>query len=65
MMIKESIQCAFLCMGLYASVAVVSLMLGCFISSVLNEKDDAMLYAWLVSTAGVAFSLLYIIDNML
>lgn len=62
---KELIQYAFLCMGLYAGVAVASMMLGCLISHIINEEDDAMLYAWLTSTAGFAFSLLYIINNML
>lgn len=56
---KELIQYAFLCIGLYVGVAVVTLLLGCFISSVINEKDDAMLYAWLISTGGFVFSLLY------
>lgn len=62
---KELIQYAFLCIGLYAGVAVASMLLGCFISSIVNEKDDAILYAWITSTAGFVFSLLYIIDNML
>ena len=64
-MIKESIQYAFLCIGLYAGVAVVSLMLGCFIANITNEPDDSMLYAWLTSTAGLTISLVYIIKNML
>lgn len=62
---KELIQYAFLCIVLYAGVAVASMLLGCFISSIVNEKDDAILYAWIISTAGFVFSLLYIIDNML
>mgnify|MGYP004485511471 CR=1 FL=1 len=64
-MIKEPIQYAFLCIGLYAGVAVVSLMLGDSIANITNEKEDAILYAWLTSTLGLAISLVYIIKNML
>lgn len=63
-MIKEPIQYAFLCIGLYACIAVVSLMLGGFIAKIINEPDDAMLYAWLTSTVGLTFSLLHIIGAL-
>lgn len=58
---KELIQYAFLCMGTYVCIAVASILLGCFISKIMNEPDDAMLYAWLTSTAGLTFLLLHII----
>lgn len=45
-------------------VAVVSILLGCFIAKIINEQDDAMLYAWLTSTAGLTFSLLHIIGAL-
>lgn len=64
-MIKEPIQYAFLCIGLYAGIAVVSLMLGCFIESVTNKRGDAITNAWLTSTFGLTLSLVYIIKNML
>lgn len=60
-MIKEPIQYAFLCIGLYAGVSVVSLMLGCFIANITNERDDEMVHAWITSIAGFTFSLLHII----
>lgn len=60
-MIKETIQYAFLCIGLYVGVDVASILLGCFIAKIINEPEDAMLYAWLTSTAGFTFSLLHII----
>lgn len=63
-MIKEPIQYAFLCIGLYVGIAVVSLMLGGFIANITNERGDAMLYAWLTSTAGLTFSLLHIIGML-
>lgn len=61
---KEPIQYAFLCIGIYVCVAVVSILLGCFIAKIINEPDDAMLYAWLTSTAGFTFLLLHIIDML-
>ena len=61
---KELIQYAFLCMGTYVCVAVASILLGCFISKIMNEPDDAMLYAWLISTAGLTFLLLHIIGAL-
>lgn len=63
-MIKELIQYAFLCMGIYVCIAVASILLGCFISKIINEPDDAMIYAWLTSTAGLTFSLLRIIGML-
>lgn len=63
-MTKELIQYTFLCIGLYAGIAVASLMLGCFISHITNEPDDAILYAWLTSTMGFTLSLLYIISTL-
>lgn len=63
-MTGELIQCAFLCMGAYMCVSVVSILLGCFIAKIINEPDDAMLYAWLTSTAGLTFSLLHIIGML-
>lgn len=64
-MIKEPIQYAFLCIGLYAGVSVVSLMLGGFIANITNERGDAMVHAWITSTFGLTLSLVYIIKNML
>lgn len=61
---KEPIQYAFLCMGTYVCVAVASILLGCSIAKIINEPDDAMLYAWLTSTAGLTFSLLHIIGAL-
>lgn len=61
---KEPIQYAFLCMGTFVCVAVVSILSGCFIAKIINEPDDAMLYAWLTSTAGLIFSLLHIIGAL-
>lgn len=61
---KEPIQYAFLCMGTYVCIAVASILLGCFISKIMNEPDDAMLYAWLTSTAGLTFLLLHIIGAL-
>nr|DAR66969.1 MAG TPA: hypothetical protein [Caudoviricetes sp.] len=61
---KELIQYAFLCMGTYVCIAVASILLGCFISKIMNEPDDAMLYAWLTSTAGLTFLLLHIIGAL-
>lgn len=61
---KELIQYAFLCMGTYVCVAAVSILLGCFISKIINEPDDAMLYAWLTSTVGLTFLLLHIIGML-
>ena len=58
---KEPIQYAFLCMGTFVCVAVASILSGCFIAKIINEPDDAMLYAWLTSTVGLIFSLLHII----
>lgn len=48
----------------YVCVAVASILLGCFIAKIINEPDDAMLYAWLTSTAGLTFSLLHIIGAL-
>lgn len=54
-----------LCIGLYSGIAFISLLLGRFISSVINEPDDVMSYAWLMSTIGFTFSLAYIINNLM
>lgn len=64
-MIKEPIQYAFLCIGLYVGVSVISLMLGIFIANITNERSTAMVHAWLTSTFGLTISLVYIIKNML